>query len=500
MGKYVYYSSTRALFKVSKVRGPPSSSGLVSICINRTNIVGNGMFVKDYVMVSFPWQADTTAVPSQSIVHSRTLAFHKLAQTAQQAGLAGHGPLPDGRSPDSGVSESSFYGLGAFGMYDSVLVPSPLCSGMRAEASELSLSFGTWAVPEHYPFCRGHRFLHMGMFREELASLRSHFVHAYGHSTPLASRYPADPSPVFDDNAHNVQPRAHQQHSQPVHREREQRSTQPVLGYSQHPVGYDNRVATDFEYEKDVQNTSVSVHSTAAPATAALPLNRPRHGTVLNDAATNREITVDTVATTLPLDIPTSVMLPMQRITTSPPAYHPVEHTLQEVPSAVVDSIEAVVSAHPRTAPQTSPPKRNPAPAPVATSPAGGNMSIATTSLPTPGNTASRPFSAAVTSKPTGAENKPPQKKEQSFSMQSFKKTLPAPTKSEIVIRNRISAQRSNEKRRRRIEATRTELAYLKTTYLPQLQNRKGCLISENQSLKLKFMEKYHENDIESFF
>lgn len=80
-----------------------------------------------------------------------------------------------------------------------------------------------------------------------------------------------------------------------------------------------------------------------------------------------------------------------------------------------------------------------------------------------------------------------------------FKKTLPAPTKSEIIIRNRISAQRSNEKRRRRIEHTKMELAYLKS-YLPTLQRRKGCLLEENQSLKVRFMERYRESDMESFF
>lgn len=84
--------------------------------------------------------------------------------------------------------------------------------------------------------------------------------------------------------------------------------------------------------------------------------------------------------------------------------------------------------------------------------------------------------------------------------METFKKTLPAPTKSEIVIRNRISAQRSNEKRRRKIEATKLELAYLKTSYLPQLEVKRGCLISENQSLRLKFMERYQQSDIDSFF
>lgn len=87
-----------------------------------------------------------------------------------------------------------------------------------------------------------------------------------------------------------------------------------------------------------------------------------------------------------------------------------------------------------------------------------------------------------------------------SIGTKSFKKNLPAPTQSEIVIRNRISAQRSNEKRRRKIEATKSELGYLKMTYLPHLEHRQGTLISDNERLKLLFREKYQRNDIQSFF
>lgn len=82
----------------------------------------------------------------------------------------------------------------------------------------------------------------------------------------------------------------------------------------------------------------------------------------------------------------------------------------------------------------------------------------------------------------------------------SQRKALPTPTKSEIVIRNRISAQRSNEKRRKKIEETRTQLNYLKLTYLPHLEKLQAMLKAENEQLKLKFMEKYQANDISSFY
>ena len=150
-----------------------------------------------------------------------------------------------------------------------------------------------------------------------------------------------------------------------------------------------------------------------------------------------------------------------------------------DVPGSVVDSIEAVVSEQ---RPSSEEIKRS------GTDTPGSYTSPAPSVPNTPKNTNNESSKTAS------------QKPQESYTSQTFKKTLPAPTKDEIVIRNRISAQRSNEKRRRKIEATKSELAYLKNTYLPQLEHKRGSLISENQTLRLKFMEKYQESDIESFF
>jgi hypothetical protein len=65
------------------------------------------------------------------------------------------------------------------------------------------------------------------------------------------------------------------------------------------------------------------------------------------------------------------------------------------------------------------------------------------------------------------------------------------PSPSEIVMRNRISAQKSNEKRRRRIEGWRAELDRLKTVVLPRLQVAEKALREQNdqvrQALRLQF-------------
>lgn len=492
MGKYVYCSQSRELIKVSKVQGPPSSTSWLSICINRTNVVGNGMFIKDYIMISFPWQSSSTSVPSQCVVHSRTLSFHKLSQTAQQAGLTGHYQDTEyvsaavNSSADLGVSEHSFYGLGAFGVYECVLVPSKLSAGMSAERNEPpSLSFGAWAVPEHCAFCRGHQVLHMGVFANETAWLRSQFLHMYSQSNSIARPLPTnDPSVSFDENSQTERDDATSRGAQSrgvvdvISAQREN-----VCNYSPRQTVYRAKgVSSDFEYSKEVPATDPTV-TVSTSSTGRFPTNRHvRDAHTIEETENRREITTDTVGTTsnLPPDISTSVMLPIQcqMSAVARQEFHTrVEEALEAVPGSIVDSIDAVVTGQ-RTS--TEDVKRS-----------GTN---------TPGSYSS-PVASLPTTPRTSSDSRPGTKRpDSSYTPHTFKKTLPAPTKSEIVIRNRISAQRSNEKRRRKIEVTKSELAYLKSTYLPQLELKQGSLVSENQSLRLKFMEQYHESDIDSFF
>jgi hypothetical protein len=77
-----------------------------------------------------------------------------------------------------------------------------------------------------------------------------------------------------------------------------------------------------------------------------------------------------------------------------------------------------------------------------------------------------------------------------------------AATPSDIVMRNRISAQKSNEKRRRRILASRSELATLKSVTLPRLQMAQLVLRAENERVRQALASKYgrHWVTVESFF
>lgn len=76
------------------------------------------------------------------------------------------------------------------------------------------------------------------------------------------------------------------------------------------------------------------------------------------------------------------------------------------------------------------------------------------------------------------------------------------PSPSDVVMRNRISAQKSNEKRRRRIEASKKELMFLSTVHLPQLRYKEQVLKAENEQLRTAFKVKYDESlvSIQSMF
>lgn len=177
-GRYVYSPVKRELLKVSKVRGPASGASF-SVCISRTSLVGAGMFITDHVLASFPCQhnaddrSDNT-VPSRCIAHVRSLTFHKLVQSG--AGGASTGG-------NVGVMEHSFYGLGAFGVYECAFVPARLGFGAvgEIEGGRVGLALGNWAVPEHAAYCRGLRLLQLGVLREEVEALRMQFVQIYGH-------------------------------------------------------------------------------------------------------------------------------------------------------------------------------------------------------------------------------------------------------------------------------------------------------------------------------
>lgn len=479
-GKYIYGQQPRELITISKTRGPASASNLVTACISRTCLVGNGMFIRDDVMASFPWQNYSGRIPDQYIAHSRTLSFHKLLQTAHQAGIEGHVCQTDASSLGDGIgnfplSESSFQGLGAFGLYDVALVNPKLGFGAQTHNDDLpELSFGIWAVPQHSSVCQGHQFLFLGMFAGDLAAMRSQFAQIYGHSYAQRQRHHAhnDVSGGLDETPQIAIENVISGGGRPVARET---LSQRLHNYNSDPLNYgEKNVVPSYASLPMVVNAPPPVHFPTASSQQV-------ESTVMSSDARNRDYTAEATAaaTSVPLGA-SSLVLPMQRqlaVGSGQSFNAGVEDALEEVPSSVVESIDAAVGA------QTS-----------STSADRGHTSPPGIKFATPVVSYAPVLSGATV---TGATVKstPPV----SLSSTTFKKTLPAPTKNEIVIRNRISAQRSNEKRRRKIEATKNELAYLKSTYLPQLEHRKGTLISENQTLRLRFMERY-ESEIESFF
>lgn len=472
---------------VSKVRGPASATSLLTACINRTCLVGAGMFVKDDVMASFSWQTYSGRVPEHYIVHSRTLSFYKLVQTAHQAGIEGHvsrnelGSLGENKS-DFPVSDSSFLGLGTFGIFDVALVPSKLSPGAQSSGEETpSLSCGTWAIPDHTAICSKPQLLFLGMFPTDLAAMRAQFVQTYGHGSAQVQRQShgeaagglEEGQQLAIENVMSSGRRpllSRERLSQVMQRSRD------AHGYSADPISYgDKNVVPSFASLPVVVTAPIS--STVQYHTGS---SQQLDTSMITAETRNRDYTAETAPApaTMPLGGAGSLVLPLQRqiaVATGQPFHGGTEEGLEEVPSSVVESIDAAVAA------QASSPtgdRRQQGAAGMKFAPPVVSYGAVPTSAGVPGNVV----------------------KPQPVSTSSFKKALPAPTKNEIVIRNRISAQRSNEKRRRKIEATKNELAFLKSTYLPQLEQKKGILINENQSLRLRLMTRYPENDFESFF
>lgn len=68
---------------------------------------------------------------------------------------------------------------------------------------------------------------------------------------------------------------------------------------------------------------------------------------------------------------------------------------------------------------------------------------------------------------------------------------LPEPSPSDVVMRNRISAQRSNEKRRKQHHLVKMEVAYHHDRTIPTLKMRQMLLLRENEQLRSSFATKY---------
>lgn len=588
VGRYVYCANSHQIITVSRVHGPLSAANLSSVCINRVALFGNAMFIKDCVMASFPWheQASITQPPAQYIVHSRTLSFYKLIQTAQSAGIAGHIDSIADVSPGLDASdeytilENSFFGIGAFGAYEATLVPCKAPPNVQTDsgADNVPLASGKWAVPEHWTVCGGRQLFHLGLFQKEASTLRAQFVQAFSnvngnigrplsvlqeHASPAtqepqaksatdepqlphASQTPQGPqvsqapqtpqAPLVRHVAQAPQvPQAPQPQAQhaissfadnsPVYVVREDAprgdgglnegevETRGDEGIAYIGTGVDY-VAKESNVGFDGSGPGASMTVRTASSTPQIPGNaQVGHidGSGGGDAGSRvevlseKEVTAesDPIGAVALGDDASKVAAMSSAMGMQAQGFQSsVDDMLNDVPASMVESIEGVVSVvdadvvgragNVGFTSTGSVPGFGETEKDVKTCTTGVTEAIAGTKITGNG---SSPQKATMT---TGGSSST--KEEEKVVGKPFKKTLPAPTKSEIVIRNRISAQRSNEKRRRKIEATKSELAYLKVTYLPQLEHRRGSLLSENQTLRLQFMEKYNEGEISSFF
>lgn len=536
LGKYVYCSDTQQLVKVSKVPTSSPSAASSTVLIQKMVLVSRNMVVNDFVTASFPCFDETNYQPlAQYLVHSRTLSFHTLVQTAQRAGFSGYvDDVPTLSSSDEephrdlGVLENSFYGVGTFGVYDGSIVPCKFPPGARGDdytSYTPQPAFGVWAIPEHLSVCPAMQMIHLGLSQEENSMLRAQFVQAIGQISHRSSISPSigTNQNLFQPSRHDASGLDHDEQQQCIN-DREDGSS------ADYPLRQHQGIAMNRENERNRIGQSLSeipVHS-ATPMTVMFEAQELNDGRLSDEKESVGEDHATGTREKQALNVEVDQRYGRGGSNTA------VEVLEQEVssPPPMEDQIEAVVPSH-RNLSGRSPLSKplgtltsSPPSAQVATSNYinvfGPNPSAALVQLSTPVTTATQaPLQVGVTPTtgtatfvqpaavlvkgiapagfPAPLESSAGKEENAGPSSKLVKKTLPAPTRSEIVIRNRISAQRSNEKRRRKIEATKSELAFLKTTLLPQLEHRRVALATENQTLRISFMQKYQEN-IETFF
>lgn len=559
-GRYIYCSDSQQLVKVSRVPSNSPSTSSTTILIQKMALVSRTMIVNDFMVASFPHHDESNYQPlAHYIVHSRTLSFHTLIQTAQRAGFLGYvediptvSPDKQKRHRDVGILANSFYGAGIFGVYDGSIVPCKFPPGARGDDYTTFTpqpAYGAWAVPEHFSICRGMQMLRLGLSYEESSMLRTQFTQAMGQfshrsnisSPPTTSQnlylssHPegggADDGEnhILEDNGNGSNVDYTLKHHQEIPGDRVHGRVYAELPLSHGPLHSTTPMTVMLEAQEmndgglsdekeSIGNENGAEQSGKLMLGTDLQQSYGRGGTV--EDVLDQEgspPTGDTIEEIMPISrsLPERISF-TKPLTTMRTATLPTQNT-----TSIHDNIYTRIPA--TTSGPLSVPVLEPMLAPVSTpvstpisSPVVAPMRQSTpitTKLPAPVQVATAQSAGATYVRPAAVLIKgiapggfpgsmdDSTLKEESLKVSSklVKKTLPAPTKSEIVIRNRISAQRSNEKRRRKIEATKSELAYLKSTYLPQLEHRHIALATENRSLRLSFMQKYNEK-LETFF
>eukprot|EP00178_Gracilaria_changii_P018516 TRINITY_DN52_c0_g1_i1.p1 TRINITY_DN52_c0_g1~~TRINITY_DN52_c0_g1_i1.p1 ORF type:complete len:659 (+),score=63.48 TRINITY_DN52_c0_g1_i1:205-1977(+) len=461
VGRYTYSSAPGELFKCARVEGTTPSNPTVTI--SRLILVNRSIFLLDTVVVSFRYPT-LTAVPEDILLYSRHFSFHKLAT-----------PLSH-----SAVGDGSFHGLAAFGAYDSLPLPWRIPPGMRQVDSPHAVR----TVPDHTSICHTPRSMLVGIRQDLLQRLRASYlrlVAADVHlSLPMRTMDTFVP-PRTDTAAHRRTVSA--QHHQPTPYVSQPSQPNQLAQQFSFPTqlmpGADDQInqseSTTRPYvdcRMDVSRVPSEIPNSSTRLNAPqrlLPNNAMHDGTTFpgRDMAPN-------IAHVNPQLMPNTDADLSSTVTVRESGHRARQSSQRILLGSGTDvtptvHVNEVVAGMPRMSSRVLPAN-------------SANTSSSIIFNEATGNTAT-------------IVNKPPSEQP----VLPFKKTLPAPTKSEIVIRNRISAQRSNEKRRRRIENTKMELRFLKAI-LPTLEQRKGCLVEENQSLRLRFIQRYREADIESFF
>ncbi len=494
-GKYIMCTRTREVLKI--MGRPEDGSGLMaqSLCIDRSVMISEGVFLRDFVVVSIPHRHPAGTIPEQFAVTMRTTVMHNSENGVTSGDGAGAAstsqkepfiPLDMDVQTAAEVAINPSHGFHGFGIYNMTITPSwagiDINSG-HAPHRALGL---LWTPPIHVANCSQPVWSLRQLNRNDASELRGLFNATYareqaflqsrissGMNMPVASSGQA--LKVTGEGMVNLrqgrgktisedESRVHSQLHTSIPHQLFQISM-PMVHMSPSHLNYSTGQPSVPIVSSPFAASSVAQPTLAQPSLAQPSLAQP--------SLAQPSLTQPSLAQT------TLVQPPLAQPTLVQPALAP--H------SPVIPRMSTQLNLSPAPLGDT---RRN-----IGIEPAPGMSNFGVRQIYSDPSKAKTQAALATTG--AGPSTLGPVKTFRGTRRKN--EALPAPTEKEVIMRNRISAQKSNEKRRKKLDAMKLEVAYLQEKLIPRLEMAKLVLQNENRKLISKFSETFNTPIIASF-
>lgn len=486
-GKYIMCARTREVVKIYS--SASESSGTLSI--DRSVMVSDGVFLRDFIKVSIPPSHPPETVPGTFTVATRTTVLHTRADAPDVDGEASveydaSSDLPpfallemsDQTAAEVAINPS--YGFSGFGSYRMAFTQSLAGVNVAGDGVSTRPSLGLpWTPPAHCAVCPAPVWSLQKLNRKEAADLRGLFHKAYVEAPALRARVGRTMSLPGAGGALGGQRQA---------AENENRIDSLLQ------MSMTNRNSAPANLSLPVgQATAGGVSSSFV--SASIPKARVLQSSHVQSALVPPSLSPTTLAQTAlaPVQLSSPTLAPSPLATPSLAPGTLVQSPVAQGSHSQASLLRPAASPYSPLVPRMSP-HVNLAPGDMADNRNFGVRQMLSSNTK-PGNISSPfPLQAAVLSVAPPASAVPTRTK------RGGKYVLPAPTESDVVMRNRISAQRSNDKRRRKMEAMKNEVAVLHDKVLPKLELQLESLKTENVHLRTKVKDLFDLPQLVSFY